>query len=216
MRRREGSAGLLSGAIATAACANWSAHQCSAQWISPSQPDPPAARGACHTWLRERPHRADRGTWRGEGSIDRLNALVAHLTTQRPQVIIAITAPAVTALKQARLPTQIVFAFVPHPVGLGSLRASHTPPATSPGRRMEKRISGGSGWNFSSMRCRPRSVLPSSGVEDSRKISRCWKAPADSRQHAQSRFLHVRSVASAIWRPPSATLRKPERKPSSS
>jgi len=41
----------------------------------------------------------------GEGNADRLNTLIAHLAAQRPDVIIAITSPAVLGLKQAALPT---------------------------------------------------------------------------------------------------------------
>jgi putative ABC transport system substrate-binding protein len=55
----------------------------------------------------------------GEGDADRLNALVAQIGSQKPDVIIAITSPAVVALKEARLTIPVVFAFVPDPVGLG-------------------------------------------------------------------------------------------------
>lgn len=55
----------------------------------------------------------------GEGNADRLNALVARLAAQKPDVIIAITSPAVLALKRAGLKTPVVFAFVPDPIGLG-------------------------------------------------------------------------------------------------
>jgi putative ABC transport system substrate-binding protein len=55
----------------------------------------------------------------GEGDSNRLNALVAQIGPQKPDVIIAITSPAVVALKEARLTIPVVFAFVPDPVGLG-------------------------------------------------------------------------------------------------
>jgi putative tryptophan/tyrosine transport system substrate-binding protein len=55
----------------------------------------------------------------GEGDPNRLNALVAQIGPQKPDVIIAITSPAVVALKEARLTIPVVFAFVPDPVGLG-------------------------------------------------------------------------------------------------
>ena len=55
----------------------------------------------------------------GEGDPNRLNALVAQIGTQRPDVIIAITSPAVVALQKANLTIPVVFAFVPDPVGLG-------------------------------------------------------------------------------------------------
>src|SRR3712207_903122 len=48
----------------------------------------------------------------GEGAPTRLKALVAYLATQKPDVIVAITSPAVVALKQANLNTPVVFAFV--------------------------------------------------------------------------------------------------------
>jgi putative ABC transport system substrate-binding protein len=54
-----------------------------------------------------------------EGDADRLNTLVARLSTQKPDLIIALTSPAVLALKQSGMATPIVFLFVPDPVGLG-------------------------------------------------------------------------------------------------
>lgn len=55
----------------------------------------------------------------GEGDSNRLSALVAQIGSQKPDVVIAITSPAVVALKEGRLHIPIVFAFVPDPVGLG-------------------------------------------------------------------------------------------------
>ena len=55
----------------------------------------------------------------GEGDTNRLNALVAQIGSQKPDVVIAITSPAVVALKDAGLAIPVVFAFVPDPVGLG-------------------------------------------------------------------------------------------------
>ena len=55
----------------------------------------------------------------GEGDAKRLNALVAQIGSQKPDVVIAITSPAVVALKEGRLSVPVVFAFVPDPVGLG-------------------------------------------------------------------------------------------------
>ena len=63
----------------------------------------------------------------GEGDADRLNALIGHLAEQRPDVIIAITSPAVLALKQAALPTPVVFAFVSDPIGLGIIESTAHP-----------------------------------------------------------------------------------------
>ena len=45
--------------------------------------------------------------------------LSQQIGAQRPDVIIAITSPAVVALKDAKLSIPVVFAFVPDPVGLG-------------------------------------------------------------------------------------------------
>ncbi len=55
----------------------------------------------------------------GEGDPNRLNALVAQIGAQKPDVVIAITSPAVVALQKANLTIPVVFAFVPDPVGLG-------------------------------------------------------------------------------------------------
>lgn len=63
----------------------------------------------------------------GEGDSNRLNALVAQIGAQRPNVIIAITSPAVLALKEARLTIPVVFAFVPDPVGLGVVESLARP-----------------------------------------------------------------------------------------
>src|SRR5215208_3462436 len=119
MRRREVIASLLSGAIATAARAQTGPHISILHSGFPHRTPIHLLLEALASLGYENGRTAQIEVLGGEGNIDRLNVLVAHLTTQRPQVIIAITAPAVTALKQARLPTQIVFAFVPDPVGLG-------------------------------------------------------------------------------------------------
>ena len=63
----------------------------------------------------------------GEGNADRLSALIAHLAAQRPDVIIAITSPAVLGLKQAALPTPVVFLFVSEPVALGIVESAAHP-----------------------------------------------------------------------------------------
>jgi len=55
----------------------------------------------------------------GEGDSSRLKALVDQLALRKPDVIIAITSPAVVALKDAKLNMPVVFAFVPDPVELG-------------------------------------------------------------------------------------------------
>ena len=63
----------------------------------------------------------------GEGDPNRLNALVAQIGAQRPDVIIAITSPAVVALQKANLTIPVVFAFVPDPVGLGVVKSLAQP-----------------------------------------------------------------------------------------
>src|ERR1700704_321644 len=63
----------------------------------------------------------------GEGDPKRLNALVAQIGVQKPDVIIAITSPAVVALKEAKLTIPVVFAFVPDPVGLGIVESLAQP-----------------------------------------------------------------------------------------
>jgi putative ABC transport system substrate-binding protein len=54
-----------------------------------------------------------------EGDTKRLDTLVAGLASNKPDMIIALTSPAVLALKQADVKTPVVFAFVTDPVGLG-------------------------------------------------------------------------------------------------
>ena len=63
----------------------------------------------------------------GEGDPLRLKALVAQIGAQKPDVIIAITSPAVVALKEAKLTIPVVFAFVPDPVGLGIVESLAQP-----------------------------------------------------------------------------------------
>ena len=63
----------------------------------------------------------------GEGDANRLTTLVAQIGSQKPDVIIAITSPAVVALKEARLTIPVVFAFVPDPVGLGVVQSLAKP-----------------------------------------------------------------------------------------
>ena len=63
----------------------------------------------------------------GEGEPDRLKALVAQIGLQKPDVIIAITSPAVVALKDAGLTIPVVFAFVPDPIALGVVESLARP-----------------------------------------------------------------------------------------
>lgn len=55
----------------------------------------------------------------GEGDPDRLKKLVKQVAEGKPDVTIALTSPAVRALKEAGVATPVVFAFVPDPVGQG-------------------------------------------------------------------------------------------------
>ena len=68
-----------------------------------------------------------------EGDADRLNALVAQLAAQKPDVIIAFTSPAVLALKRAGLTTPVVFLFVTDPVGQGIVESLARPGANFTG-----------------------------------------------------------------------------------
>jgi putative ABC transport system substrate-binding protein len=63
----------------------------------------------------------------GEGDSSRLKALVDQLALRKPDVIIAITSPAVVALKDAKLNMPVVFAFVPDPVELGIVESLARP-----------------------------------------------------------------------------------------
>jgi putative ABC transport system substrate-binding protein len=63
----------------------------------------------------------------GEGDPDRLNSIVAKLAAESPNLIIALTDPAVLALKKAGVATPVVFAFVSDPVGLGIVKSLARP-----------------------------------------------------------------------------------------
>ena len=63
----------------------------------------------------------------GEGDAKRLEALVSGLASKKPDVTIALTSPAVVALKKAGVPTPVVFAFVTDPVGLGIVASLANP-----------------------------------------------------------------------------------------
>ncbi|MGE5202604.1 MAG: ABC transporter substrate-binding protein [Acidobacteriota bacterium] len=54
-----------------------------------------------------------------EGDPKRLDALIARLSAERPDVIIALTSPAALGLKRAGATTPVVFLFVSDPVALG-------------------------------------------------------------------------------------------------
>jgi ABC-type uncharacterized transport system substrate-binding protein len=63
----------------------------------------------------------------GEGNAERLEALVSGLVSRKPDVTIALTSPAVVALKKAGVITPVVFAFVTDPVGLGIVASLANP-----------------------------------------------------------------------------------------
>lgn len=63
----------------------------------------------------------------GEGDPERLAAYVAKLAAEKPDVIIALTEPAVLALKKADVTTPVVFAFVSDPVGRGIVKSLARP-----------------------------------------------------------------------------------------
>jgi putative ABC transport system substrate-binding protein len=79
----------------------------------------------------------------GEGDLDRLNTLVAKLLAQSPDVIIALTEPAVLALKQAGVATPVVFAFVSDPVGLGIVNSLARPGGNFTGMSYSDAVLGG-------------------------------------------------------------------------
>ncbi len=79
----------------------------------------------------------------GEGDPNRLNALVTQVGAQMPDVIIAITSPAVLALKKARLTIPVVFAFVPDPVRLGIVESLAHPGGNFTGVTYSEAVLGG-------------------------------------------------------------------------
>jgi putative ABC transport system substrate-binding protein len=78
-----------------------------------------------------------------EGDTDQLNVFVAQLAVKKPDVIIALTSPAVLALKQAGLTTPVVFLFVPDPVGLGIVESLAHPGANFTGVTYSEAVLGG-------------------------------------------------------------------------
>ena len=78
-----------------------------------------------------------------EGDTDQLNVFVAQLAVKKPDVIIALTSPAVLALKQAGLTTPVVFLFVPDPVGLGIVEGLAHPGANFTGVTYSEAVLGG-------------------------------------------------------------------------
>ena len=78
-----------------------------------------------------------------EGDPERLKTLVAHLLSEPPNVIIALTSPSVLALKQAKVATSVVFVFVPDPVGLGIVESLAHPGGNFTGVTYSEALIGG-------------------------------------------------------------------------
>jgi putative tryptophan/tyrosine transport system substrate-binding protein len=79
----------------------------------------------------------------GEGDAVRLKTLAATLAAQKPEVIIALTSPAVRALKDAGVETPVVFAFVSDPVALGIVKSLAHPGANITGITYSQAALGG-------------------------------------------------------------------------
>jgi putative ABC transport system substrate-binding protein len=75
----------------------------------------------------------------GEGDAGRLDALVNGIAASKPDVTIALTSPAVLALKKAGVTTSVVFAFVTDPVGFGMSRARRSRAVISRALRTARR-----------------------------------------------------------------------------
>jgi putative tryptophan/tyrosine transport system substrate-binding protein len=84
----------------------------------------------------------------GEGNLDRLSELVTQLSTQKPHVIIAITAPAAVALKRPELSIPVVFAVVLDPVGLGLVESLARPAGNFTGTTYSEADLGGKRLEF--------------------------------------------------------------------
>ena len=69
----------------------------------------------------------------GEGDPSRLESLAVDLATRKPEVTIALTSPAVRALKDAGVKTPVVFAFVSDPIALGIVNGLAHPGANITG-----------------------------------------------------------------------------------
>jgi len=79
----------------------------------------------------------------GEGDAARLKSLTAELATTKPEVTIALTSPAVRALKDAGVETPVVFAFVSDPVALGIVGSLAHPGANITGITYSQAALGG-------------------------------------------------------------------------
>jgi putative tryptophan/tyrosine transport system substrate-binding protein len=79
----------------------------------------------------------------GEGDRGRLKVIVAELAAKTPDVVIAITSPAVLALKSVGISSPVVFAFVPDPVGLGIVSSLAHPGGNFTGVTYSEPVLGG-------------------------------------------------------------------------
>jgi putative ABC transport system substrate-binding protein len=79
----------------------------------------------------------------GEGDAVRLKTLAATLAAEKPEVIIALTSPAVRAIKDAGVETPVVFAFVSDPVALGIVNSLAHPGANITGMTYSQAALGG-------------------------------------------------------------------------
>ena len=79
----------------------------------------------------------------GEGDPARLKSLAGELAAKKPEVTIALTSPAVRALKEADIETPVVFAFVSDPVALGIVNSLAHPGANITGITYSQAALGG-------------------------------------------------------------------------
>jgi putative ABC transport system substrate-binding protein len=148
-----------------------------------------------------------------EGDPDRLKALVAQLPEQKPDVIIAITTPAVLAIKAAALTTPAVFAFVPDPVGQGIVESLARPGGNFTGMTYSEVGLGGK-----------RLELLTDAIAGMTTVAALWSplfpgnaaAVESIRRSASTRRIEVFSrelKGLATWSPRSTMLNERKRKP---
>lgn len=124
----------------------------------------------------------------GEGDVLRLDALVNGIAASKPDVTIALTSPAVLALKKAGVTTPVVFAFVTDPVGLGIVASAAKPGGNFTGITYSEATLGGK-----------RLDLLLDALPGTRKVAVMWNRSFpgnaaifdDIRQAAQARGVEV-------------------------
>jgi putative tryptophan/tyrosine transport system substrate-binding protein len=109
-----------------------------------------------------------------KGDARRLDALVADLAARKPDVIIALTSPAVLALKQAGVVTPVVFAFVTDPVGLGIVASLARPGGNFTGITYSEATLGGK-----------RLELLLDAVPGTRRVAVIWSRSFSENAHLQ-------------------------------